>query len=52
MSNGASVAGPLVFGFVADSFHLGVSVAAMVGATLITLPLAVFLRSALKRTDA
>ncbi len=52
MSNGASVAGPLVFGFVADSFRLGVSVAAMVGATLITLPLALCLRSALKRTDA
>ena len=52
MSNGASVAGPLVFGFVADSFRLGVSVAAMVGATLITLPLAVCLRSALKRINA
>ena len=51
MSNGASVAGPLAFGFVADSFRLGVSVAAMVGATLITLPLALCLRSALKRTD-
>ena len=52
MSNGASVAGPLAFGFVADSFGLGVSVAAMAGATLITLPLAIFLRSALKRTGA